>query len=76
MFKKSLLVIAALILVLGMASVSLGAPAFKIGVVTGTVSHPSSTVNRHTRRMKSPIARGEHKSDRKIEKHVGIQIDR
>jgi len=38
MFKRSILVIAALVLVLGVASVSLGAPAFKIGVVTGTVS--------------------------------------
>ena len=38
MFKKSILVITALVLVLGIASVSLGAPAFKIGVVTGTVS--------------------------------------
>ncbi|HAI87132.1 MAG TPA: hypothetical protein DCL63_09130 [Firmicutes bacterium] len=38
MFKRSILVIAALVLVLGVASVSLGAPAFKIGIVTGTVS--------------------------------------
>jgi len=34
MFKRSILVITALVLVLGVASVSLGAPAFKIGVVT------------------------------------------
>ncbi len=38
MLKRSILVIAALILVLSVASVSSGAPAFKIGVVTGTVS--------------------------------------
>ncbi len=38
MFKRSILVIAAFVLVLGIAGTSFGAPAFKIGVVTGTVS--------------------------------------
>ncbi len=37
---------------------------------------PSSTVNRHTRGMKSPIARGKHKSNREIEKRAGTHIDR
>lgn len=38
MSKRSVLLIVVLALVLGVASVSIGAPAFKIGIITGTVS--------------------------------------
>ena len=38
MVKRSVLAVVALVLILGLASVSIGAADFKIGVVTGTVS--------------------------------------
>lgn len=63
--------------------------AFVVGVMVvtmiaywaGTVAaqskvYSSSTANRHSRRMKSPVVWGEHNSAREIERRAGMQTDR